>query len=81
MLLCLGIMERIWKYLEEDLGEKDQTGRPSQVEGPQHLEFESASESRSSVDGNCRNKWMSRICQDAASPFFRPLGRVSCGSH
>jgi hypothetical protein len=27
----------------------DQTGRPSQAEGPQHPKFESASESRSSV--------------------------------
>jgi hypothetical protein len=31
-------------------GGKDETGRPSQVGGPQHPEFESALESRSYVD-------------------------------
>jgi hypothetical protein len=33
---------------------KDHTGRPSQVGGPQHPEFESVLESRSSVDKNRR---------------------------
>jgi hypothetical protein len=34
---------------ERPEGGEDQTGRPSQAEGPQHPEFESASEFRSSV--------------------------------
>src|SRR5438105_15755198 len=32
------------------------------------------------VNGKCRNKSASRICQGAASPSFGPLGRVSCWS-
>ena len=32
------------------------------------------------VNGNCRNKWTSRICQGAARPSFGPFACESCWS-
>ena len=30
------------------------------------------------INGNCRNKSASRICQGVATAYFDPLDRVSC---